>query len=70
MYRMLIGSRKGVAVGDSVIVGARLGVDVLVGVPVGSGGVDVFVGRGAGVVAGRQAARVTDKMITTASCLI
>ena len=61
----------GVAVGVSVVVGVRLGVSVLVGVPVVLGGVDVFVGVGGGSVAGKQPARVIDKMMTDiVSCLI
>jgi len=68
---MLIGSGMGVAVGVSVMVGVRLGVDVLVAVPVGAGRVGVLVGRGGGVSAGRQPARVTTKMIPIkVNCLI
>ena len=53
------------------MVGVRLGVDVLVAVPVGAGGVEVFVGDGGGSVDGRQAVRMIDKMmITKVSCRI
>jgi hypothetical protein len=57
MYRMLIGSGMGVAVGISVPVGVRLGTGVLVEVPVGAGMVGVEVGKGDKTGAGRQPVR-------------
>jgi len=64
MYWMLIGSGMGVAVGICVSVGVRLGMAVLVGVSVGAGIVEVVVGRGMGVRAGKQPARRIEERTT------
>jgi hypothetical protein len=70
MYRMLIGSGKGVGVGVRVIVDVRLGVNVLVGVSVGGWMDGVDVGAGGAIGAGLQPTRKVSEITTKIKCFM